>query len=104
MTKHRLQQGGASNDEQVAREPFDDPCQSIPVLPCCHGNNKEGDIKSTQTKDWQIQTSVKITGTKWTVSQTIMYNVSDEMRLKSMISPSVLRCGAHSDKALKYEG
>lgn len=41
-TKNRMQQGGASSDEQVAREPFDDPCQSIPVLPCCHGNNKEG--------------------------------------------------------------
>lgn len=67
MTKHRLQRGGASNDEQVAREPFDDLCQSIPVLPCCHGNNKEGDIKSPQTKDWQRQTSVKITGSKWTV-------------------------------------
>lgn len=37
-----MQQGGASSDERVAREPFDDPCQSIPVLPCCHGNNKEG--------------------------------------------------------------
>lgn len=50
---------GPGNNERVAREPFDDPCQSMLVLPGCHGNNKEGDIKRSQTKDCQGQASVK---------------------------------------------